>query len=349
MNKENLANGLLASPVSTGATSATLQSGYGATMPAVPFKLTVTPFGQLSTKGNSEIWLVTARSGEVLTITRAQEGTTAKSFIAGDIVSNGIYVGDMMGSGSFVFKETPTGAVDGSNTSFTTSAPYVGGSLQVYVNGLPQFDYLTEVTPGSGTFTLQDAPDTGDQVRVSYQQLITTFGNSDTVDGLHANATATPGNLVPLNNNGKYPITLIDNPYRFRAYRTAGATSANATNSKLPINVIDFDPNGNFSTANNRYTAAVSGTYQVNARFSVASSSIVAFIMLYKNGVEVRRGGLAKANAEYNGLVLSDLIQLAAGDYIEAWYYVAGALGFETGDKQMYFSGYLVNANEVGA
>ena len=132
------------------------------------------------------------------------------------------------------------------------------------------------------------------------------------------------------------------NPYCFRAYRAAGATSANAINTKLPVNVIDFDPNNNFDTANNRYTAPVSGIYDVKARFSVVNSSVVAFVMIYVNGVEARRGSLSRANAEYNGLVFNDLIELNAGDYIEAWYFVGGALGFEIGSKQMYFSGSLV-------
>lgn len=92
MSKANLANAVLAAPINTSATSATLVAGYGATMPPVPFKLTFTPFGQLSTRGNSEIVLVTARSGEVLTIERAKNGTSAKSFETGDVVSNGVYI-----------------------------------------------------------------------------------------------------------------------------------------------------------------------------------------------------------------------------------------------------------------
>lgn len=92
MSKANLANAMLAAPLSDTATSATLVSGYGAIMPPVPFKMTLTPFGQLSTKGNSEIILVTARTGDVLTIERAKGGTTAKTFEAGDIISNGIYI-----------------------------------------------------------------------------------------------------------------------------------------------------------------------------------------------------------------------------------------------------------------
>jgi microcystin-dependent protein len=72
-----------------------LQSGYDNIMPAVPFYITVTPFGQLSTMGNSEIMQVTARTGDTLTVVRGQRGTTAKSFINGDVISNGIYTEDI--------------------------------------------------------------------------------------------------------------------------------------------------------------------------------------------------------------------------------------------------------------
>lgn len=95
MNKSNLANGLLQGSLDTTSTTVNLQSGYGNIMPAVPFYITVTPFGQLSTMGNSEIMQVTARTGDTLTVVRGQRGTTAKSFINGDVISNGIYTEDI--------------------------------------------------------------------------------------------------------------------------------------------------------------------------------------------------------------------------------------------------------------
>lgn len=75
---------------STSATSIPLQAGYGATMPAVPFFMTYTPPGQLSTMGNSEIVLVSAISTDTLTVVRAQKGTTARSIGTGWICSASI-------------------------------------------------------------------------------------------------------------------------------------------------------------------------------------------------------------------------------------------------------------------
>lgn len=93
-NRKNLANGILALGVSDTDTTWVLQNGYGAGMPDVPFYLTATPFGQLSTMGNSEIVNVTARTTDTLTVQRGAKGTTAKAFAAGAVVSNGIYVED---------------------------------------------------------------------------------------------------------------------------------------------------------------------------------------------------------------------------------------------------------------
>jgi hypothetical protein len=70
---------------------------------------------------------------------------------------------------NFVTRETPTGAVNGTNTSFVLANTPVTGSEQVFLNGILQ-------EPGSGndytisvaTITYLTAPVTGDKVRVNY-------------------------------------------------------------------------------------------------------------------------------------------------------------------------------------
>lgn len=107
--KKDLATGLISRAIDTKATSLVLQSGYGASMPKVPFYLTLTPATQLSTQGNSEIVLVTGRTSDTLTITRAQKNTTAKSFAVGDIVAAGSYADDE--NGVYSTSEIDTGMV----------------------------------------------------------------------------------------------------------------------------------------------------------------------------------------------------------------------------------------------
>ena len=91
-NTKNLANAIVATDVGTSATTLVLEAGYGDSMPAVPFFLTCTPPGQLSTMGNSEIVLVTARTTDTLTFERAKKLTSAKNIQAGWVVSNSVYV-----------------------------------------------------------------------------------------------------------------------------------------------------------------------------------------------------------------------------------------------------------------
>lgn len=67
----------------------------------------------------------------------------------------------------YVVNETPTGAVNGANTTFTLANTPETGTVQVYQNGLlqsPTDDY-TIVTD---TITMNDAPATGDKIRVAY-------------------------------------------------------------------------------------------------------------------------------------------------------------------------------------
>lgn len=93
-NKVNLGNAIISNNPGTGGSTFEV-AGYGDVMPGAQFYATATPPGQLSTIGNSEIVLVTAKSTDDLTVTRAQKGTTAQDVDAGWILSNGVYVEDL--------------------------------------------------------------------------------------------------------------------------------------------------------------------------------------------------------------------------------------------------------------
>lgn len=77
------------SPASSGL-SLVVQSGDGAKLPVPPFNMTVWPTGVQPLTGNAEIVRVTAITSDTLTITRQQEGTSARSIVVGDQISNTI-------------------------------------------------------------------------------------------------------------------------------------------------------------------------------------------------------------------------------------------------------------------
>jgi len=74
------------SPATSG-TSLTVAAGDGAKFPAVPFNATVWPAGAIPLTTNAEIVRVTARATDTLTITRTQEGTSARSVVVGDQIA----------------------------------------------------------------------------------------------------------------------------------------------------------------------------------------------------------------------------------------------------------------------
>jgi hypothetical protein len=89
---------------------------------------------------------------------------------------------------SMVVKGAVTGLVNGSNTVFVTSQAYIAGTLQVYVNGLAQSGLVTETTPTDGTFTLDTAPLTGDDIKVYFHTAAVAIGNAASVGGYDVNA-----------------------------------------------------------------------------------------------------------------------------------------------------------------
>ena len=104
----NNAGTVLALPLAFGDTSATLYSGAGALFPSPGagqyFPLTLI---SASNPATLEIVYCTARSGDVVTITRAQENTTALSWNAGDLVNNQITAGIIEAIES-IFVPSPT-------------------------------------------------------------------------------------------------------------------------------------------------------------------------------------------------------------------------------------------------
>lgn len=72
---------------------------------------------------------------------------------------------------NFVVRETPTGSVNGTNTSYTLGYTPVSGTEQVYLNGILQEPGAgNDYTISSATITYLSAPVTGDKIRVTYMK-----------------------------------------------------------------------------------------------------------------------------------------------------------------------------------
>jgi hypothetical protein len=129
--------------------------------------------------GSGTVTTVSVVSANGLAGTVANAGTTPaitlSTTVTGVLKGNGTAISaavagtDYMGPADFVVRETPTGLVNGANTTFTLANTPLVNTEQVFLNGILQ-------EPGAGndytisglTITYLAAPVTGDRLRVSY-------------------------------------------------------------------------------------------------------------------------------------------------------------------------------------
>lgn len=133
----NNASASLASSITTSSTAITLTTGAGAQFPAISggnyFYATLT-----DSSNNLEIVKVTARATDVLTVVRAQEGTTARAYAATDKIELRVTAAVMNSVAQLAADQTFSGA----NTF--SSAPTLGTALAVASGG-------TGATTATGT------------------------------------------------------------------------------------------------------------------------------------------------------------------------------------------------------
>jgi hypothetical protein len=124
-------------------------------------------------------------------------------------------------------------------------------------------------------------------------------------------------------------------PAFFVAKENDSGTSAG---NKITFNYIGVNTNSCWSSANNRFTAPVSGRYFFT--HSILNTGTSPLYLLYrKNGTTMNMGEYPRSytGVQYESNTASGIIQLAANDYIEMWVDTGGVHGFHN-----FFSGYLI-------
>jgi len=153
---------------SSSATSITLQSGQGSKLPATPFNLiwwNSTDYPNPANDPNVEIVRATNVTGDTVTVTRAQESTTATNKnTSGKTYSLVLGITAKMISdiqtalvGTPVYSET----VSGSGTSFTLAHTPVSGSLRLYGAGQRLTGGGVDYTLSGTTLTMNNSYSAG--------------------------------------------------------------------------------------------------------------------------------------------------------------------------------------------
>lgn len=77
---------------------------------------------------------------------------------------------DVGGGAIMVYGEVPTGAINGSNATFTTEFDFVPETVQVILNGMIQKLVQDYNTSGTQTITLNVSPSSGETLTINYQR-----------------------------------------------------------------------------------------------------------------------------------------------------------------------------------
>jgi hypothetical protein len=186
---KNNAFGVLLISINTSATSITLQTGQGANFPSLSagdyFYATL-----IDTSNNLEIVKVTARTGDVLTVVRAQEGTTARSYAVGDRIELRLTaqnVLDMLADGSLI----------GAGTIPGTALADLAVSTAKLADGAVTSAKIADL--GIATGDLADAAVTA--AKLASGAARTNFGAGAVLQVVHVDYTAFQSFTTPSNTN----------------------------------------------------------------------------------------------------------------------------------------------------
>lgn len=251
----NNASTLLASGITASATTLTVVVGNGSQFPNPTgnnyFMATI----QSITNSDREIVKCTARSGDVLTIVRAQEGTTAYAFNANDVIELRVTAGEMTNItpvGSLMMWPTGTPPTDWlicngsaiSRTGYPSLYAVIGTTFGVG-DGSTTFnlpDYRDRMPIGSNTIAaLAGTGGSKDAIVVSHTHTAT----SVVTDPGHQHYVATPGGQGSVNQGDNLVGQYTDgsqNVQKFTGFTTTGisvattnaSTGASGTNANLP-------------------------------------------------------------------------------------------------------------------
>lgn len=244
-------------------------------------------------------------------------------------------------------------AASGLNGTMSSGIIYVG----------PSGSILRVSVPAVGSFTFTASKDTYVDIdyngNVTYQavsngaaapaltahavRVAKVVTNASTISSVTQFGSDGIGNIIYP--TGPTSAKLIQNPYKFSVYRSAALTSS-ATPTRVPFDTKTVDTGNNVDIATNigRFTAPIAGFYQFYAQVVVTQSgNLYALTSIAKNGAVVATNEQSSTNTPLN-TVVSDLISLAANDYVEVYLQTQNAVAVAAGSASTYFYGFLVSA-----
>jgi hypothetical protein len=334
---QSFAEDTLASDITDSSTSMTLTTGNFGT-PSGEQMLVIDP--DVSSK--REIVKCAIDGTAVTSIDRAQDGTAAVAHTSGakiimawtkshhEALKDGTDLNDNIITAAKLDANLLAGwlllAASGtrvSNTSFTVSGDVtdqiaVGDKLKI-TDTTTKYLYVTAVTYGAPNTTITVTGGTdyvvdGNPTNIYYSKAVSSVGF--------------PNNMIA----------------RARAKRSTNQTIGTGSWTKVQLNSKTFDVGSNFDNATNyRFTAPITGYYQVNASTQwVDPAGSDFYTKIYKNGSGIATAASHNITANIITQSLSDVVQLNAAEYVELYVY-QGSGGNKSINKETYMSVALLS------
>ncbi|HGL4258424.1 TPA: hypothetical protein ACKE3D_002104 [Burkholderia dolosa] len=258
----NNVNTTLAGAVSSGATTITLSSTQNLPSSIPSGQVLVITLNDAATRGNYEIVYVTAISGATLTVTRAQEGTSALSWLTGDFAYSPPTAGQMGNMGQLGGSNTWTG-----NNSFNDPVTVANATASGHALNKGQAEAEFAQLNGSPSQTFSVANATSSTQAIPLGQLPTQFPSSLTSSGYKKIPDSNSptgyyieqwGNVTLGNGSGQFvtlpiafPNAFLHSTCSYGSVPTAGQTCGSAPGNLSTILI------GNATTTTNQifYTA----------------------------------------------------------------------------------------------
>lgn len=318
-NYGNLSAAVITSAGATSSTSIEVASADGAILPAAPFFATIMATGSLANANNSEIVKVTAKSTSggitTLTITRAQRGTSAVSWAAGEaILANAIYTEDVLSQSQGYYEAVlSSGALFTITNASAPTTPVIGSRIRL------TFD---TTIPTAETVTLSINGGTAYEVDC-HGATFATVGSVTNKVIIATNKVYTlefDGTRWLMSNIAS---TILSSDITDGAITTSKIANAAVTSSKIDFTTMkrfmpDYAKKSNTNlVSNGRATISETGFAYISIRGYSTTESYEA--NLYVNNKEINycimeATGPAGARALYTGFV----IPVAKGDVITA-------------------------------
>lgn len=182
------------------------------------------------------------------------------------------------------------------------------------------------------------------QTTVKYFYVTAVADTTLTVTGGTNYTVANAAITSPYYSKAASPVGFPNFYPKARAKRSTTQTIGNDSWTKVQFNTESFDLGGNYNNATNyRFTAPVTGHYQVNSLIMWANiSGEDHYVRVHKNGTGIITNSIHGITGNKHSQTIGDVVPLDAGEYIEIFVYQNSG-GNESITADSYLSVHLID------